>query len=115
MKKVLIAMLFMLPALACAEKKPVQNTRDYTIAVHVQSSYSNKESIPYYQQINVIIGGKHYELEAIVPYGNVLPVGDYMARITLDKINPDHEYSRQYELLFSDGTTRKYTVVGESE
>ena len=38
MKRVLIAMLFMLPALACAEKKPVQNTSDYTIAVHVQSS-----------------------------------------------------------------------------
>jgi hypothetical protein len=112
MKRVLIALLFMLPALACAEKKPVQNTSDYTVAVHVQSSEALLGSGM--QQLNVIIGGKHYELEANT-YAKVLPVGDYMARISLDKIDPDHEYVRVYELLFADGSTRKYTVVGESE
>jgi hypothetical protein len=112
MKKVIFAILFMLPVMACAEKKPVQNTSDYTIAVHVQSSEAFLGSGM--QQLNVIIAGKHYELEA---YANakVLPVGDYMARISQDKIDPDHEYVRVYELLFADGTTRKYTVVGESE
>jgi hypothetical protein len=114
MKKVLIAMLFMLPALACAEKKPAQNAGDYTITVHVQSSeVIDKFGTPT-QHLNVIIGGLHYELEALT-YPRVLPVGDYMARIFQDKISQDKEYSRIYELLFADGSTRRYTVVGESE
>lgn len=113
MKSVLIATLFMLPALACAEKKPVQNTSDYTIAVHVQSSET--PFLETRQQLNVIIGGKHYELEANTSYYKVLPVGDYMARITQDKTDANKEYVRVYELLFADGTTRKYWVVGESE
>ncbi len=112
MKKVIFAILFMLPVMAYAEKKPVQNTSDYTIAVHVQSSEALLGLGN--QQLNVIIGGKHYELEANT-YAKVLPVGDYMARISQDKIDPNHEYVRVYELLFADGTTRKYTVVGESE
>ena len=112
MKRVLIAMLFMLPVLACAEKKPAQDTSDYTIAVHVQSSEALLGLGN--QQLNVIIAGKHYELEANA-YAKVLPVGDYMARISQDKIDPDKEYVRVYELLFADGTTRKYNVVGESE
>jgi hypothetical protein len=45
----------------------------------------------------------------------VLPVGDYKARISKEKISPDHEYSRVYEFLFADGTTRRYNVVGETE
>jgi hypothetical protein len=66
------------------------------------------------QQLSVIIAEKHYELEANTNT-KVLPVGDYMARISYDKIDPNQEYVRVYELLFADGTTRRYTVVGESE
>ncbi|MGD0799828.1 MAG: hypothetical protein ABR906_00785 [Terracidiphilus sp.] len=112
MKKVLIATLFMLPVLAYAEKKPTPNPADYTITVHVQSSEALLLSN--HQLLNVTIDGKHFELESI-PYGGVMPVGDYMARISQDKIYPQKEYSRVYELLFADGSTRKYTVVGESE
>ena len=112
MKKVLIAILLLVPAMACAEKKPVQNISDYTIAVHVYSS----EAIPGsgIQQLNVTIDEKHYELQAYA-VAKVLPVGDYKARISQDKIDPNQEYVRVYELLFADGTTRRYTVVGESE
>jgi hypothetical protein len=102
MKRVLIAMLFMLPALACAEKKAAANPADYSIAVHVQSSQLNDESSQVYQQLNVIIGGKHYELEAFSNILNVLPAGDYMARITKDQIDKDKEYLRVYELLFAE-------------
>jgi hypothetical protein len=112
MKKVLIAILLLVPAVACAEKKPVQNISDYTIAIHVYSSEALLGSGM--QQLSVIIAEKHYELEANTNT-KVLPVGDYMARISYDKIDPNQEYVRVYELLFADGTTRRYTVVGESE
>jgi hypothetical protein len=107
-----MAILLLAPALACAEKKPAQNPADYAVTVHVQSSEALIGSGM--QQLNVIIGGKHYELEAAA-YAKVLPVGDYMARISQDKIDQDKQYVRIYELLFADGTTRKYQVVGESE
>lgn len=115
MKKVLIAILLLSSAFACAEKKPSANPADYTIAVHVQSSqlvdsHGGTQS----QLLDVIVGGKKYELEAW-PFYVVLPVGDYKARISKENISPNHEYSRVYELLFADGTTRRYTVVGESE
>ena len=92
MKNVLLAMLFMLPVLAS------------------ETPYIERR-----QQLNVIIAGKHYELQGITSYDKVLPVGDYMARISQDKTDANKEYVRVYELLFADGSTRKYTVVGESE
>jgi hypothetical protein len=118
MKKVLIAILLLTPALACAENKG--NPADFTIAVHVQSSRSIYRSsaartvIETTQHLDVIIDGKKYALEAW-DFRDVLPVGDYKARISKDDVKPDHEYSRVYELQFADGTTRKYAVVGETE
>lgn len=114
MKKVLIVILLMAPMLACAEKKPAANPADYTITVHVQSSQIDLLEIPARQFLDVVIEGKKYELEAW-PVSDVLPVGDYKARIFKEKIAPNHEYSREYEFLFADGTTRKYAVVGELE
>jgi len=115
MKKVLIAILLLAPALVFAEKKPAPNPADYTIAVHLQSSQliigiQNNPT----QHLDVLIDGKKYALEA-GPCYSVLPSGDYKARLVKDAIAKDHEYTRVYELLFTDGTTRKYSVVGESE
>ena len=115
MKRVIIAMLFMLPVLAFAEKKPAANLADYTITVHVQSSQLvDFPGIQEKQLLEVVIDGKKYELE-VWSFNNVLPVGDYKARVSQDKIYPDKSYVRVYELLFADGTTRKYTVMGETE
>ncbi|MGA3370672.1 MAG: hypothetical protein ABSC48_02810 [Terracidiphilus sp.] len=114
MKKVLFSMLLMLPALAWAEKKPAANPADYTVAVHVQSSQVIDRFQMATQLLDVIIDGKKYELEAWHSF-DVLPVGDYKAKKSQEKIFPNHDYSRRYELLFADGTTRSYAVVGESE
>lgn len=113
MKKVLFAILLMVPALACAEKKPAPNPADYTVTVHVQSSHLLQNQLST-QILDVTIGEKKYKLEAW-PFFQVLPVGDYKAKIYKDKIAQNHEYSRVYELLFADGSTRRYTVMGESE
>jgi hypothetical protein len=114
MKKVLIAILLMAPALACAEKKPLPDAANYTVTVHVQSSQVVYTDGNIAQHLDVAIDGKKYELQAL-PAAQVLPVGDYKARISKEKISPDHEYSRVYEFLFADGTTRRYNVVGETE
>jgi hypothetical protein len=115
MKKILIAMLFMLPALARAEQKPAPAPADYNITVHVQSSQVKvPPGLQPMQYLKVVIDGKKYLLVAW-PADDVLPVGNYKARIIKDRIAPDHEYSREYELKFADGTTRKYSVVGEFE
>jgi hypothetical protein len=115
MKTILIAILLMLPALASAEKKATSDSAEYTVTVHVQSShvldtYMKSSTV---QHLDVLIDGKKYELECAG--GLVVPVGDYKAKISQEKISPNHEYSRGYQLLFSDGSTRKYGVVGESE
>jgi hypothetical protein len=114
MKKFFIVILLMAFVLACAEEMPAQNPADYTISVHVQSSQVVDRFQSSEQYLNVTIDGKKYQL-ASGPSLKVLPVGDYKAKISKDKIAKTHEYSRVYELLFADGTTRKYTVVGESE
>ena len=115
MKRVLIAFLFMLPVLAYAEKKVAPDSADYSVAVHVRSSqvlqtYSKSPTV---QHLKVTIEGKKYDLEC--PGVLVLPVGDYKAKISQEKTFPNHEYSRQIEFLFADGSTRKYAVVGETE
>ncbi len=87
MKKVIFAILFMLPVMVCAEKKPVQNTSDYTITVHVQSSQVIDRYDTPKQLLDVVIDGKKYELEAW-PAIDVLPVGDYKAKIFQEKNSP---------------------------
>jgi hypothetical protein len=114
MKKVLIAILLMASALACAEKKPLPDAANYAVTVHVQSSQVIYTDGNIAQHLDVVIEGKKYAL-LVMPSAQVLPVGDYKARISKDKISPNHEYSRVYEFLFADGTTRRYNVVGESE
>jgi hypothetical protein len=46
---------------------------------------------------------------------SVLRIGDYPAKVVKDNNEHAYEYSSSYELLFPDGETRKYQVVGESQ
>lgn len=65
--------------------------------------------------LNVTIDGKKYRLEGDCGVLNVLHTGDYPARIVKDQAAGPAAYVRQYELLFANGKTGKYQVVGESE
>ncbi len=120
MKIALFAILLTVPALALADKP---NPADYTIVVHVQSSRlvidcgstfkgSNCDSE---LQMDVLIGGKKYEIQDERPNSSVIHVGDYKARIVKEDTSHSYSYTRTYEILFPDGTTRTYAVVGESE
>jgi hypothetical protein len=119
MKKVLIALLLLMPALVWAEK-PAPNPADYTITVHVQSSklqcspYTTCPELPR-QLLSVLSEGKKYQLQSSGVQFELLRVGDYKAKISFDETKLPYEYMRVYEFLFPDGKTRKFAVVGEEE
>jgi len=118
MKKLIAAILFLTSAFACAEK-PKPNPNDYTIAIHVQSSRQISQCTGNglcepEQQLDVTMNGKKYELQSAIAV-DLLRVGDYKAKIAKDQTRHAYEYTRVYEFLFPDGSTRLYSVIGESE
>jgi hypothetical protein len=120
MKMSLFAILLMVPAMALADKP---NPAAYTITVHVQSSKLVNDCGSTFKgsncdselQMVVLIDGKKYELQDERPNNSVIHVGDYKARIVKEDTSRSYSYTRTYEFLFPDGTTRTYAVVGESE
>lgn len=127
MKKVGIAILLLISALAWGKPNPA----NYTVAVHVQSSqlvtacddWVTKAICGLKQHLQVVIDGKKFELNSNGNSETLLRTGDYKARLLVDDQEstdtppPAYEIriTTTYELLFPDGKTRKYRVVGESE
>jgi len=125
MKKTLLALLILAPAIALAEKT-APNPADYTIAVHIQASrigldcgdVTGGSSVCVWEQhLKVTIDGKTYELNSIHVLKNVfvLHVGDYKAKVLKEDTSKSYEYQRSYELLYPDGQTEDFQVMGESE
>lgn len=130
MKKVLIAFLFILPAMLWAEKL---NPADYTVKVQVQNSrvqldcgtVTNGGNFCRWQQhLTVLIDGKKFELAgpttskkfySLPGPVTVLRTGEYQAKVVKDNDNHAYEYSSSYEFLFPDGELRMYQVIGESQ
>jgi hypothetical protein len=127
MKKLLIALVLLLPKLAIAKVNP----SDYNLATHVQFSrlttdchdilgraYCTKRP-----DLGIVINGKKLELLGKDDSDAALRTGDYKARIlsggasdTADPI-PAYEIDDKntYEFLFPDGKKQKYSIIGESE
>ncbi|MGA2352244.1 MAG: hypothetical protein ABSF70_17545 [Terracidiphilus sp.] len=132
MKKVIVAMMILLPALSWAGKeKPKPNPADYTVAVHVQSSNlisicqdswgwgnpggaGNAAHCVLMQHLNALVNGKKYELIGSEGQESALRIGDYKAKGD-DMPYNGYEYHITFEFLLPDGTTRIYRVIGESE
>ena len=109
MKRATLFVLLLLATLAPAAPAP----EEYSINVHVTSSYL----VPGpggSQGLDVIIEGKKYQLSA-ASYGYLLALGDYKAKLIEVKHKSSYESDRRYELLFPDGKTRGFYVVGQSE
>jgi hypothetical protein len=105
-KKIALAFLLVCSICACASQAP--NPADYTIDVHVTSSW------PYYIRLKVVIDGKKYELEGLDNEATLLAPGDYKAKMITLKVKDPHSYDvyKHYEFLFSDKKTRNYNLVG---
>jgi len=120
MKKILIALMLLTPALTCAAK-PAPNPADYTITVHVLSSHvvglniGSSDRYIWRQHLTVLIDGKKFELDGESSDLELLRLGDYKAKILKDESKRAYEYQRIYEFLFPDGATRDYYVASEPE
>jgi hypothetical protein len=116
MRNILAAFFLLLSALCWAQS----SSREYSINVHVTSSewivVPSSIGPLAAQKLKVVIDGKKYELEAEAK-GRValLALGDYKAKLIEDVHKNNYEYSQTYELQFSDGKTRKFTVFGQAE
>ncbi len=101
-----------------------QKNADYPIKVHVAASHIGTDcgvtkgdsSCKSVQQVTVTIDGAHYELqsETFFPKG-IVALGDYQAKLTDDQQKPTQEFTRTYDLMFPDGSTRKFRVIGQTE
>jgi len=122
-RKALYAAVLILFSVVLAHAAPAANPADYTVKIHVSSSELTNTCIDdpkgstcgFQQLLTVTIDGKKYKLESSGWQMQLLPPGDYQARITKDVKEGSGAYTRDYELLFSDGKTAKYRVVGEFE
>jgi hypothetical protein len=66
------------------------------------------------QQLDVVIGGKRYELFAS-NINALLALCDYKAKLVRDEHPNAYDSFQVYEFLFPDKKTRKFTVVGVTE
>jgi hypothetical protein len=97
----------------------------YTVGVHVTASRiandcgnvnKGSSSCRATQILEAVIDGGKYQLrsETILPKG-VVALGDYKAKLVSDKQKPTREFTREYDLMFPDGSTRKFSVIGQME
>jgi hypothetical protein len=115
MKKISLLFVMLLAALV----SQAQTLDDYPITVHVSSARTilvpagNMGAVQY-QQLNVTINGKKYELRAVSD-GSLLTLGDYKAKLVENKRKTAYESLQTYQFLFSDGKMTTFTVTGQSE
>jgi hypothetical protein len=109
MKSAALFVLLLLATLAPAAPAP----DDYSINVHVTSSYSISNAAGG-QGLDVAINAKKYQLAGLVR-GGLLALGDYKAKLVKDQHQTAYESSQEYEFLFTDNKTRKFEVIGQSE
>ena len=104
-----LTLLFSLPLFAASP------SADYNLTIHVSESRIGTGRANT-QDLSVLVDGVKYEMESltIFPKG-IVALGDYKAKLVKDQQKPTHEFSRIYELMFPDGTTRQFTVTGQVE
>ena len=114
----IFAAIFAVAASTCVAH--AADSKDSQINVHVSSSELRSIGVnkTYVQYLAVLIDGKKYELARLNFLGReVYPIhpGDYRASIAKDEAKGDGQFDREYEILFADGKTARYQVVGEFE
>lgn len=114
MKNVILSFLVVLVTSHAAAMAPKKGK--YPITVHVSSSliHSNYRPLPILQ-LDVTIDGRKYVLQDTSVSYKLIVLGDYPARLVKDAHPTAYEYSQTYQLLFPDGKTRDFIVVGQSE
>jgi hypothetical protein len=107
-KKITLAVLLLLAAFAWAGTPP--NPAEYTVNVHV--SRSRIKGI--YQNLNVVVNGRKYELENSGDH-MLLALGDYKAKLVKDEHKGTYDSLQIYEFLLPDQKTSRFVVIGQTE
>lgn len=110
-----------------ADKKIDPN--QFPLAVHVSASTYPPQSpawgspiAGWYEIITATINGKHYQLQG--PTSNpkaqgccngLIDPGDYRGRLVKNEHITTYESLQEFEILFPDGTTRRFDVIAQSE
>jgi hypothetical protein len=111
MPKFALAILLLLPTFAQAsDPKPA----DYTLTIHVSATRIAFADHGF-QDLDVTIDGKKYELISELGVNQLLALGDYKAKLVKDDHRTTYDSYQVYEFLFPDGKTRKFDVVGQIE
>jgi hypothetical protein len=115
-------MITLLPLLFLAAPKADQTT--YPLNAQVQQASlvnicgtTDKGSdCGYVQHLTVLMDGKHYQLNGTAYSSDILQAGQYKARIQKDDSH-GQTYNRTliYRLLFPDGKTADFLVVGQDQ
>ena len=116
MKKIALGLFLLVPTLFWAAPNP----DEYSINIHVVSSYfvtvpGHGGTAGTVQRLGVLIDGKRYELSALASRGGLLALGDYKARLVRDEHKTTYESRQDYELAFPDKTTKRFSIIGQSE
>jgi hypothetical protein len=111
--------LVVAPMLALAADSKADPSQ-YPLTVHVSSAASASPTNYAVEILAVTIDGKHYQLAGTGFSGKVccsglINLGDYHAKLTKDQHKTSYESLQQYEILFPDGSTRKFDVIAQSE
>lgn len=139
MKRLVLALTLLCCVSAWAQTKPASRadqanepgqtdrvTRPgYPITVHVISSRlvsqpTGSGSYKTSERLQVLIGGKKYELDGDPPrvsflQPGVITPGDYPAAVTFDRHKGSYLVFQEYAILFPDNSTEKFYLAGESE
>lgn len=93
----------------------------YPLTVSVEGSRIDTQCIgsfcPSYLRLTASIGGRHLELEGSKKRNpvSILVLGDYKAKLIADQHSKPYLFQTIYELQYPDGTTEKFSVIGESK
>ena len=131
MKSWVSAVIFCCVLLVCSQRVLGADAKNdptqFPLAVHISSSsYAPSYDITLFSQIQEIvsatINGKHYRLigptsssRAFVRGNGLINPGDYHAKLSLNEHKTAYESRQQFEILFPDGTTRRFGVIAQSE
>jgi hypothetical protein len=114
--KARIAVFFLLLMSTAVYAQQSSNSA-YPLKVHVFASRMVEfgGSLDFYQQLEVTIEGKKYQLTSKATCFRLLHLGDYQAKMKKEYADSSYDFLRIYEIKFPDGKTRTFYVTEEPE
>lgn len=119
---ILLSCFVLVPAVGAHAGENKANPADYPLAVHISASGYAPSPAMLTEILTATVDGKHYQLEgptssakAFMHGNGLINPGDYRGKLSMDVHKTSYESQQQFEILFPDGTTRKFGVIAVSE